>query len=130
MRKIIAVLLVLAGFLFFLMKRGEQVALNSIPSDTLVVFSKTGCYHCHDALAFINSTVKTKYPNLPVLVWDVDQDSNLARLLAVAKHYRISTNRLGTPVLLFNGKIMIGWEPRYEEKLLGIIRSAQIPPAK
>jgi len=123
MRKIFALLLVLIGFLFFLMKRGEQVALDSIPQNTLVVFTKTGCYHCHDAMTFINNTVKKQYPALPVLDLDVDQDNNLARLLAVAKHYRIPTDRLGTPVLLLNGQILIGWGPKYEPKLLNLIKN-------
>ena len=123
MRKIFALLLVLIGFLFFLMKRGEQVALDSIPQNTLVVFTKTGCYHCHDAMTFINNTVKKQYPALPVLDLDVDQDNNLARLLAVAKHYRIPTDRLGTPVLLLNDQILIGWGPKYEPKLLTLIKN-------
>ena len=130
MRKIIALLLVLAGFVFFLVKRGEQVALDSIPQNTLVVFTKTGCSHCHDALAFIDSTIKKQYPALPILNWDVDKGDNLARLLAVAKHYRIATNRIGTPVLLFNGQILVGWQPRYEQKLLSIIKSGLNAPKK
>ena len=125
MRKIVAILLVLAGFMFFLMKRGEQVALDSIPTNSLVVFSKTGCYHCHDALEFINRTVKKEYPQLQVALLDVDQDNNLARLLSVAKHYRIPNNKLGTPVLLYNGQILIGWEAKYENKLLTMIKEGR-----
>ena len=124
MRKIIAILLVLAGFVFFLMKRGEQVALDSIPANSLVIFTKTGCYHCHDALTFINDSVRKKYPNLQIANLDVDRDNNLARLLAVAKHYRIPNNKLGTPVLLYNGQILIGWQVSYENKLLTMIQSA------
>ena len=130
MRKIVALLLVLAGFVFFLIKRGEQAALDSIPQNTLVVFTKTGCSHCHDAMAFIEGTLKKQYPALPVLNLDVDRGNNLARLLAVAKHYRIATDRIGTPVLLFNGQILIGWMPRYEQKLTGIIKSGLATPQK
>ena len=130
MRKVVALLLVLIGFLFFLMKRGEQIALDSIPQNTLVVFTKTGCYHCHDAMAFINDDVKKQYPALPILNLDVDRDDNLARLLAVTKHYRIPTNQVGTPVLLFNGQILIGWDERYEQKLMDIVKSGFIPPKK
>ena len=130
MRKIFALLLVLIGFLFFLMKRGEQAALDSIPQNTLVVFTKTGCYHCHDAMAFINADVKKQYPSAPVLNWDVDHGDNLARLLAVAKHYRIPTDRIGTPVLLFNGQILIGWDTRNEQKLLNMIKSGLTSPRK
>ncbi|MDY6407948.1 MAG: hypothetical protein SPL08_04545 [Pseudomonadota bacterium] len=123
MRKIVALLIVVAGFMFFLMKRGEQIALDSIPQNTLVVFTKTGCYHCHDAMAFIDGTVKKQYPTLPVLNWDVDHDNHLTQLLSVAKHYRIPNDRLGTPVLLYNGQILIGWSPSYEQKLLGMLKS-------
>ena len=130
MRKIVALLLVLIGFMFFLMKRGEQFALDSIPQNTLVVFTKTGCYHCHDAMAFINGTVKKQYPAIPVSNLDIDQGDNWARLLAVAKHYRIPNNRIGTPVLLFNGQIIIGWDERYEQKLLDILKSGITPPKK
>ena len=92
---------------------------------SLVVFSKEGCSHCHDAMAFIDEQVKKQYPDLPILIWDVERDDNLAKLLAVAKSYRIPNDRLGTPVLLYNGQILIGWQPRYEKKLLGMIKSAQ-----
>lgn len=122
MRKIIALLLVLIGFLFFLMKRGEQVALDSIPSDTLVVFSKTGCHHCHDAFAYINDSFKKQFPQLPILVLDVDYDNNLAKLFAVAKRYHIPEKKLGTPFLLYNGRFLIGWKPQYEKKLVAIIK--------
>ena len=122
MRKIVALLLVLIGFLFFLMKRGEQVALDSIPSDTLVIFSKTGCYHCHDALTFINGPFREQYPQLPILILDIDQNNNLAKLFALAKYHRIPDKKLGTPFLFYNGKFLIGWEPQYEKKLTTIIR--------
>jgi len=125
MRKLLALLLVLIGFFFFMMKRGEQVALNSIPPDSLVVFTKTGCYHCHDAMAFINENIKKEYPQLSVLNWDVDRDSNLARLFAVAKHYRIPERKLGTPVLLYNGQILVGWGPQYENRLRAMIKSGE-----
>ena len=123
MRKIFALLLVLIGFLFFLMKRGEQVALDSIPQNTLVVFTKTGCYHCHDAMTYIDTTVKKQYPSLPILNWDVDHDNNLARLISVAKYYHIPTDRLGTPTLLYNGQILVGWSPKHEARLLSILKS-------
>ncbi|MBR6412962.1 MAG: hypothetical protein IKS41_07395 [Alphaproteobacteria bacterium] len=130
MKKIFALLLVIIGFFFFLMKRGEQIALDSIPQNALVVFTKTGCYHCHDAMTFINADVKKQFPALPILNWDIDHDNNFARLMALAKRHRIPHDRLGTPVIYFNGQILVGWDERYEQKLLDIVKTNIAPPRK
>ena len=127
MKKAFVVLILLGGIFFLLMKWGEQVAMNSTPKNSLVIFSKQGCSHCHDALAFINTEVKRKYPTLRILILDVDKDNNLERLISVAKHHRIPNEQLGTPVLLLNGKILIGWKTEYKKQLLDMIRKL---PAK
>ena len=123
MKNIFVLLILLVGGFFLLSKYGENVALNSLPPDTLIVFSKKGCSHCEDASAFINKTVKKKYPALKIQKLDVDNRPNMTKLLTVVKKYRLNEAEVSTPVLLLNGQILVGWEKGHEERLLSIIQS-------
>ena len=123
MKNIFVLLILLVGGFFLLSKYGENVALNSLPADTLIVFSKAGCPHCEEASTFINKTVKKKYPNLKIQKLDVDNRKNLSKLIAVVKKHRLDEAEVSTPVLLLNDRILVSWEKDHEEKLLSMIQS-------
>lgn len=129
MKKVFVALLLVFACLFLLYQRGEQVIQNSVSSaDTLFIFSQTGCSHCQHALEFIDGTVRKKYPHLKVEILNVADGDNMTKLYVVAKQHKLNLKELGTPVLLINGKAMMGWSPDHEKKLLSIIRA--IPTKK
>ena len=104
-------------------KYGENAVLNSIPRDTLIVFSKKGCTHCEEASAFIDKTIQKKYRGLKIQKMDVDNRKNLAKLVTIAKRYHLKEEELMTPVLLLNGEILVGWTKAHEGKLLSMVKT-------
>ena len=86
---ILVILLLIGGFLLY--SRGERLIAKSIPTDTLIVFSQKKCPHCHNALGYIDETVRKTYPNLKIEVWDVAEGKNMTKLLVVAKKHRLNT---------------------------------------
>ena len=124
MKNIFVLLILLVGGFFLLSKYGENVALNSLNPENLIIFSKKGCSHCEEASAFINKTVKKKYPNLKIQKLDVDNRKNMTKLITVVNKYRLNETEVSTPVLLLNGQILVGWGKDHEEKLLSIIQGA------
>ena len=123
MKKIIALLVVLVAVLFLLFKVGVDSVIQSIPSDALVVFTKTGCPHCHHAMAFIDTTVRRDYPDLKIEILNVDKEENLNKLKALIHRHHINPKRAGTPMILINGQVLIGWDERRGQELLTLIRS-------
>ena len=121
MKKIIFVILAILCLLGALYMRGERLVRESMPADVLFVFSQKGCPHCQSALAFIDETVRPKYPNLKIEVLDVADQKNLLKLSVVAKQYKLRD--IGTPILVLNGKALMGWPKKNEKVLLSIIDS-------
>ena len=123
MKKIFALFVLVFGILFLLVKHGENMSMQSVSTNSLVVFSQTGCSHCRHALAFIKKTIQPKYPKLDVQILDIKDRKNLLKLINVAKSHNLKEDDLMTPVILLNGKIFVGWQPEYESKLLSLIQS-------
>ena len=124
MKKVLIALLVVFAIIFFLVKHGENVVNESLNGDELIVFSQEGCGHCHNALAFINSTIKEKYPNLIVNIKDVQKEKkNMTTLIFVAKKHGLDLSKLGTPVILFNNNIIVGWSSKKENELLKLLET-------
>ena len=130
MKKYLIIVAVIVCALFFWYQRGVRVANETITPNTLIVFSKNGCPHCHDALSFINTSVREQFPNLPVRVLDVDDETNLAALFAVAKDRKLNLNHLGTPILILNGRTIVGWSSSSEKKLLSAIKAIPVTDKK
>lgn len=124
MKKGFIILLVTLAVIFLLVKHGENVVNKSLNNGELIVFSQEGCGHCHNALAFINSTIKEKYPNLVINIKDVQREKkNMTTLIFVAKKHGLDLTKLGTPVILFNDNVIVGWSSKKEEELLKLLET-------
>ena len=123
MKKIVALLAVLVAVLFLLFKVGVDSVIQTIPNDSMVVFVKTGCSHCHPAMAFVDETVRRDYPSLKIEVLNIDKEENREKLLAVIHRNRISPRKAGTPLILIDGHVLIGWDERREHELTTLIRA-------
>ena len=122
-QKVIIALVLVIGVICLLFQRGERVALSSLPSDTVIMFSKTGCSHCREAMAFIDTVVRREYPDVPIHILNVDTSDNMAKLWAVVRHHRLNPERVGTPLIVINDRVMMGWTKNHEKLLLSAIRA-------
>ena len=121
-KKIVVALIVLGGIFFLLIRARENALLQDLPPNTLIVFSQKGCGHCHQALDYLNTEFKKQRPNIPVQVLDVGDKQNLAKLWTLLRRKKIPSDSVGTPVLVWNGRVHIGWDDRMPERLNRIIR--------
>lgn len=125
MKKLIVLVGVLSTimFIFLYSQNHKRIILPNIDPNRIVFFVQQGCGHCHQALAFVNDTLKPNYPNLAIDIIDItDNHKNLAKLKAVAKQYHIPPSKLGTPVILYNGKMTMGWSSKHGKSLMSMIR--------
>ena len=122
-QKVVIALVLVVGAICLLFQRGEQVALSSLPRDTVIVFSKTGCSHCREAKAFIDTIVRREYPDVPIHVLNVDKSDNMAKLWAVVRHHRLDPERVGTPLIVINDRVIMGWTKKHEKLLLSAIQA-------
>jgi len=121
-KKIVVALIVLGGIFFLLIRARENALLQELPPNTLIVFSQKGCGHCHQALDYLNTEFKTRRPNIPVQILDVGDKQNLAKLWTLLRRKKIPSDNVGTPVLVWNGRVHIGWDDQMPERLNRIIR--------
>ena len=121
MKKIMILIIALIVGCVFYQRFSENKIVKSFDGDTLYVFSQETCGHCHSALSFINNKLRLENPKLKVEVLDIKKDGNYAKLLAVAKKYKLNMKALGTPVILFNGQTIVGWGGKSEEELLKLV---------
>ena len=74
-------------------------------------------------MAFIDTTVRRDYPDLKIEILNVDKEENLNKLKALIHRHHINPKRAGTPMILINGQVLIGWDERRGQELLTLIRS-------
>ena len=123
MKKIVALLAVSVAVLFLLFKVGVDSVIQTIPNDSMVVFIKTGCPHCHHAMAFVDETVRRDYPNLKIEVLNVDKKENMEKLFAVIHRNHINPQKAGIPLILIDGHVLMGWDERRGHELTTLIRA-------
>lgn len=122
-KKIITGVLILGAIFFLLIRYRENALLQELPADTLIVFSQKGCGHCHRALDYLNTEFKSRYPTVPVRVLDIGDRQNLAKLWTLLRRQKIPSDSVGTPVLVWNGRVHIGWNDNTPERLKRIIKT-------
>ena len=126
MKKFIAFVLFGACLLGVLYVRGLHIVQESMPRDTLIVFFQKNCPHCHAAMAFIDETIRPTYPDLKIEYLDVEKQENFLKVSVAVRQYKLGKH-IGTPILILNGKALMGWSSKTEKNLLSIIKSL---PAK
>ena len=106
-KKIIFVFLVVV--LFFAAK--GYTAQNEFKSDTVYLFWQDGCSHCHDAISYIQNNHK----NLNIEMLNIAQDDARKKLIGAVEEFGLS-NRIGTPLLIMDKEIIMGWSKEAQQK--------------
>ena len=121
-KKIITGVLILGAIFFLLIRYRENALLQELPPNTLIVFSQKGCGHCHQALDYLNTEFQKRRPDIPVQVLDVANKQNLSKLWTLLRRNKIPSDSVGTPILVWNGQIHIGWDNRMPATLNRMIK--------
>ena len=79
-------------------------SVERLDKNKVYFFYSNGCPHCHDALAYIDKN----YASVPVAMVNVASPGGYELLKQTAKDYRISGG-VGTPLITFGDKYMLGW---------------------
>ena len=84
----------------------------------ILIFTQQGCSHCEKAMDFINNRLKVKNPALQVVQIDVSYDSENIKLLKhYLKKYDFNGDSVGTPIIVFNKQMLMGWGLQNKVKL-------------
>ena len=103
--KIIAVVLFIALGACF----AGTANANETIKKTVTVFHSPYCPHCHHLLAFIDSTLKDKYPNVKFDLKDTTQPSTEYIWNAFKKAYGVPLSQTGVPQTYIDGEIVLGF---------------------
>ncbi len=107
------VFLLIAVGVFFVVK--GYTAQDKFKTDTVYLFWQDGCSHCHDAISYIQANHK----NLNIELLNIAQENGRDKLISAMKKYGLS-NRIGTPLLIMDKEIIMGWskeaQQRFKEK--------------
>ena len=84
----------------------------------ILIFTQHGCSHCEKAMDFINNRLKVKNPALTVEQVDVSYDRDNIMLLKKYLHrYNFEGETVGTPIIIFNKQLLMGWNLENKVKL-------------
>lgn len=111
MKKIIFTILFTIALLF-------GISACSLPGEDsdIVIFTQTGCPHCEHALTYINTVVKKDFPKITVSEFNIrESDKNYQLFLKYARKYLPETKQIGTPLIISNGKVFMGWNPQTQQ---------------
>lgn len=84
----------------------------------ILIFTQQGCSHCEKAVDFINSRLLAKNPKLKVVTVDISYDrDNILTLKRFLSKYQFDGRNVGTPVIIFNNQLVVGWGLENKVKL-------------
>ncbi len=84
----------------------------------IIIFTQQGCPHCEKAVDYINNYLLLKKPTLHIKQIDVSHNNeNIEILKHYLKKYNSYETRIGTPVIIFNNQLVIGWDITNKFKL-------------
>lgn len=84
----------------------------------ILIFTQQGCSHCEKAVDFINNRLLVKNPGLKVVNVDVSYDrDNILLLKRFLNKYEYDGKNVGTPVIIFNRQLVVGWGLENKVKL-------------
>lgn len=87
-------------------------------SADILIFTQQGCSHCEKAVDFINKRLLVKNPGLSVVNVDVSYDrDNILLLKRFLSKYQFDGRNVGTPVIIFNNQLVVGWGLENKVKL-------------
>lgn len=90
---------------------------NGLADDKVYFFFSNTCPHCHHALEYINA----KYPNLEMAMVNVGNPEGLDLLVKAAQKFKLGNN-VGTPLIVFGDKYLMGWSSEYETEFDKYVR--------
>lgn len=93
---------IVLGFVFLLFACGN--AGESLDKNKVYFFFSNGCPHCHEALEYIDKN----YAHTPITMVNVSTPGGYDLCWKAAKHYKLKGN-IGTPMITFGDKYMLGW---------------------
>ena len=111
MKKIISIIFLMIALFF-------GITACSLPGEDsdIVIFTQTGCPHCEHALTYINTVVKNDFPTLTISEFNIrESDENYQLFLKYVKKYLPEEKHIGTPLIISNGKVFMGWNPETQQ---------------
>lgn len=101
----------------FILCSCQKQSNKDIDAD-IVIFTQQGCSHCEKAMDFLNTRFLPDNPEVRVAQIDVSFDAdNIKTLKYYLDKYNYSGNRVGTPVIVFNNQLVMGWSIENKVKL-------------
>lgn len=91
-----------------------------LPKDRIVIFTQQSCSHCHEALAFINSKIKPRYPQIAIDIRDISEKKRLNQLRSLARQEK--WDNVGTPVIVIGDAKIMGWSALKEMQLMTAVK--------
>lgn len=83
---------------------------NKYDKADILIFTQQGCSHCEKAMDFINNRLLVKNPSLKVEQVDISYDSkNISLLKKYLIKYKVTDGSIGTPIIVFDKQLVIGW---------------------
>ena len=99
-------------------QKNEKSDYEKYDKVDILIFTQQGCSHCEKAMDFINNRLKVKNPKLTVEQIDVSYDSENIKILKEYLHkYDFKENTIGTPIIIFNKQLVMGWDLQNKVKL-------------
>jgi|GEM_PF-1421109 len=87
----------------------SKTSKQDIDAD-IIIFTQQGCSHCEKAVDFINNDLLVKNPSLRVTQIDISYDmENIKILKHYLEKYKFHKSTVGTPIIIFNDKLVMGW---------------------
>ena len=84
----------------------------------ILIFTQQGCSHCEKAVDFINNRLLVKNPEIKVVNVDVSYDrDNILLLKRFLNKYDYDGKNIGTPVIIINKQLLVGWGLENKVKL-------------
>lgn len=85
------------------------------PETQIEFFMHDGCPYCEKALQYISAN----YPQLPMQVMEIgngdEKGDNLKKFITCARRFKLTGNRLGTPLICMGQHYLLGWSPENEK---------------
>lgn len=84
----------------------------------ILIFTQQGCSHCEKAVDFIHNRLQAKNPAIKVVEVDISYDrDNILILKRFLNKYKYDGHTVGTPVIIFNQQLLVGWGLENKVKL-------------
>ena len=79
-------------------------SVDNFDKSKVYFFYSNGCPHCHAALEYIDRN----YANTPITMVNIATPGGYELCWKAAKHYKLNGS-IGTPMITFGDKYMLGW---------------------